>query len=342
MPEEQSSRSRYKARTAAPNIRHALICCPAVAMLAACGSQPPSAMPYTSAPAAHAASRTSRMLAEAKSEDLLYVADGVGGNLFIYSYPRGDEMAEVMGLGEPEGTCVDKAQDVFVVMSDSGRVNEYRHGETKPFARLQDASGGPPLGCSVSPTTGDLAVTNESGPYEGSSNYGPPNITIYKAARGKPKIYSDTSVGVMWFCAYDDKGNLFVDATDDSNNTVLVELPSGGSTLTTIPLEQQSINPGGVQWDGQYVDVADRTGLSGNAVIYQFAIKHGKGVVAGSTVLANDQYVISFWIQGRKLIAGNPGDRTVQFWNYPAGGQATETLTGFYNPAAMAISLAPK
>jgi hypothetical protein len=301
-------------------------------------------MPQTSAVATHADRGKSWMLPEAKTEDLLYVSDGVSGNIFVLSYPGGKQVGEVTGLNEPEGSCVDKAQDVFVVIHGSQHINEYRHGGTKPIARLQDPAGpaGSPLGCTINPITGDLAVTNEIGSSEGSSNYGPPNVAVYGGARGKPTIYADSNLGTFWFCSYDDKGNLFVDATDDSNNTVLVELPKGGKIFANVAIQQTINNPGGVQWDGKYVAVADRTASSGNAVVYRFAVKHGKGVEIGATELDKDDYVISFWIQSRNLIGGNGSDGTLQFWNYPAGGTATKTISGFHNPAAMAVSFASK
>jgi len=59
----------------------------------------------------------------------------------------------------------------------------------------------------------------------------------------------------------------------------------------------------------------------------------------GSTVLGGDVYVISFWIQNRTLIGGDPGAGAVRFWKYPEGGTATTTISGFRDPAAMTISL---
>lgn len=315
------------------------------ALLSGCGALPLSpskGQAEISAIAAQGDRGHSWMLAEAKGDNLLYVSDGVSGNVFIFSYPQAKEVGEITGLNLPEGACVDNAQDVFIVLEDSGIIYKYRHGGTKPIARLRDRGGSFPLGCSVSSASGDLAVVNESGRPISSSSYGPPNIAVYKAAGGKPKIYSDPNLSIMYFCSYDGAGNLFIDGTDYSNDTVLIELPKGSKTFRNIVVQQTIKDPGGVEWDGRHVAVADRTGASGYAVVYRFTIKGDKGIEVGSTVLGGDVYVISFWIENHTLIGGDPGAGAVRFWKYPAGGTATTTISGFRDPAAMTISLAPK
>ena len=67
----------------------------------------------------------------------------------------------------PYGECVDKAGDVFVAdfggNTGTPAILEYAHGGTKPIATLSDP-GYYPESCSIDPTTGNLAVTNDGGP----------------------------------------------------------------------------------------------------------------------------------------------------------------------------------
>jgi hypothetical protein len=319
-------------------------------LLAGCGVlplspakvSPSNGQPQISALAAQRDHGHSWMLPEARGDNLLYVSDGVSGNVFIFSYPQAKEVGEITGFNVPEGACVDNAQNVFIVVQDSGIIYKFRHGGTKPIASIRDRGGSSPLGCSVSSATGDLAVVNGVGAPISSSSYGPPNVAVYTVARGKPKIYSDPNLSELYFCSYDDAGNLFIDGTDYSNNTVLIELPKRSKTFRNIAVQPTIKDPGGVGWDGRHVVVADRKGPSGYAVVYRFTIKGDKGIEVGSTVLGGDVYVISFWIQNRTLIGGDPGAGAVRFWKYPEGGTATTTISGFRDPAAMTISLASK
>src|SRR5580700_4427081 len=185
--------------------RYAFGICTTGAMLVGCGgSQPPigapGAMPRSSAIATHAAHRTSWMLPEAKSEDLLYVSDTFLGDVFVFSYQKHNQVGDLTGLNAA-GLCVDAKSNIFVTNTYPKQVLEYAHGGTQPIRILENA-GNAPGACSVDPTTGNLAV---------SSFKGPDLLLVYKRARGTPKVYTDPDMAYMFFCAYDDKGNLFLD-----------------------------------------------------------------------------------------------------------------------------------
>ena len=80
---------------------------------------------------------------------------------------------------------------------------EYKHGGKKRIQTLT-MSRYVAVDCSVDPTTGNLAVTwNRSA---SSENY----IAIYKDASGSPTLYG-LNDDFVFYCGYDNKGNLFVD-----------------------------------------------------------------------------------------------------------------------------------
>ncbi len=131
--------------------------------------------------------------------------------------------------------CTDDHGDVFMteIVDSTGRIVEYAHGGTHPIATLTDP--GYPMGCSVDPTTGDLAVAN----FATSSQSG--GLAIYKSATGNPTSFTDPSFHTYSFCGYDDQGNLFVDGIgpEPSNSFKLAELAKRSSSLTTVTLLQQ-------------------------------------------------------------------------------------------------------
>jgi hypothetical protein len=85
----------------------------------------------------------------------------------------------------------------------------------------------------------------------------------------------------------------------------------------------QSARAESIQSRGQYLAVED----SKTNVIYSFDIAGTYGFAKGKTKLtgANGR---QFWIQGAAVIEGESTNGAVGFWNYPAGGEPTKTITG--------------
>ena len=133
-------------------------------------------------------------------------------------------------------------------------VVEFAHGATTPFAAINGA-GNNPRGCSVDPASGDLAVATYGG---GSSNRNPGNVVVFPAAPKYPPVtYKVARDAHFFFCTYDANGNLYVDGISASNDFVFYELPKGASGFVAVTLNHAISGPGGVQWDGSHVAVAD-------------------------------------------------------------------------------------
>ena len=303
-----------------------------VALLAGCGgSQPPigaqGAIPQSRVIAQHAAHGKSWMLPEAKHEDLLYVSDYQNGVIVLsYTPPR---LKYVGFLSEPqwgEGECVDKAQNVFITGSAS-EIVEYAHGATNPKTILTDQFA-TPLSCSADPTTGNLAVVGNPDAFH--RHYG---VAIFKKARGKARLYEDSGF-VPVACAYDNKGNVFLDGILTSS-AAIAELPKGSSSFTNIPLHQSFNDVGGIQWDGRYVAVGDNY----NGVIYEFDINGSGATEVGSTPLSGSGAVGQFFIdRGRVVVPSSFEGYSgfVKIYDYPAGGAAKRTRdVGYPNGAVV-------
>jgi hypothetical protein len=222
---------------------------------------------------------------------------------------------------------VDSAGNVWVTEQYGQDVIKYAHGGTLRIATL--SVPGFPTGCSVDPTTGNLAVVS----WEEAQGYNSAGgVFIFAHAAGTPTFYTDQNLFQYFPPGYDPKGNLFVQGY---NPTVeLVELPHGGSSFQEISLGNTSIwAPGGVMWDGQYMAATDLQYQGGSTTaIYRISVSGTTGTVVGTTVLndscsSNNAEVIQPWIAGSMLIGGNHWCKyRVGFWNYPDGGNPTRLL----------------
>jgi hypothetical protein len=313
--------------------RWVLSLCGVAAVLTGCGvlRQAQDDMPVTTGAAGTPARGAgSWMNPQATSQDLLYISDTGTSEVYVYSYPGDKPAGKLTDFRDPGGECVDKNGDVFITNTGDDDIVEYAHGGTKPVATLSDP-GYFPFGCSVDPTNGNLAVTNNFA----SSGSGQGDVVIYTHAKGKPKgNYTDPSINQMLLCGYDDKGNLFVDGLTKASGSAFAELPSGSTTFTNITLNQSIESPGGVQWDGKHIAVGDES----TNVVYQFDVSGKKGTKAGSTPLTGAAQVVQFWIAGSKLIGPDAGAADVGIWKYPAGGAAIKKITNLYVPLGATLS----
>jgi hypothetical protein len=290
----------------------------AVALCAGCAAVSTSG--GTFAPAGSGANgattvtRSAWMQPDAQRKSLLYVSSVLTNDVYVYSYANQTLVGTLTGFKQPYGLCVDKTGDVWIVDDGAQQIVEYKHGGASPIATLSDP-GEYPEGCSVDPTTGNLAVTN----FYSTSGNG--SVSIYANASGEPKIYSDSSIANFRFCGYDDKGNLFADGANNSSEFAFAELRKGGSSLTNIALQQNIEWPGGVAWDGKHVAVGD----TDTGIIYRTNGAGGK--VKGSTTLGDSDYVNQFWIAGKTVVAPSQDGGDVGLYAYPGGGAPSKTIS---------------
>jgi hypothetical protein len=326
----------------AGSTRCALGVAAAAAMLAGCeggASRAGSSLPATQSAtepsfgrptSVHSDRSRSWMAPDAKKSDLLYISDIGTNDVYVYSYPRLKSEGTLTGFSTPYGECVDKAGDVFITNFSTQQILEYAHGGMNPVATLNDP-GYYPSGCSIDPTTGNLAVTNYS-----NSDSIRGNVAIYTGAAGAPAAYyTDDIMYEMFLCSYDNKGNLFVDGEQlGSTGFVLAELPRAATSFTDIFLNQSIGGISGVQWDGTHVVIGDST----TETMYQFTISGDLGTEVGSIPLNQALDLTQFSIQRGKVVA--PYSSAAGIWNYPSGGSAIETVDGgsFNAPFGSAIS----
>ncbi len=279
----------------------------------------------------------SRMIPEAKATDLLYVSDQVTNDVYVYSWPGAKLEGTLSGFNAPANLCTDANGNVYVTNYLSHDILEYAHGGRSPVKTLK-ARGEDPYGCSVDPTSGDLAVTNISSAKGGSLGG---DVLIYKDAGGTPKALEDSRFATYVSCGYDDRGNLFIDGYNASDYFTFAELPKGHDALTNITINHVIVGAGGLLWNGKYMTVGD----SETGTIFDIQISGSKGIVKGSTKLHGSANVYQYWIGGGRVVATSitsfeKPHGFVGFWKYPAGGKLTDMIPGFKKPNGVTVSLA--
>ncbi len=269
----------------------------------------------------------------ARTGPLVYVSDQYEKTVFIYSYPRGKLVGTLSGFGQPDGECADSAGNVWITDGLASKIIEYAHGSTSVKATLSDASNSP-YACAVDPVSGALAVVNFA------HNPVPGSLSVYRKARGAPQVYTDGSLDVPFFDAYDSSGNLYVDGITGFYSPQFALVRFRNKAFTNIELDHGVTAPGGVVVVGRRVNVGDAFRYT--HAVYGFSVGGTKGRLIGTTHLDGTNVVEEFDIDGSSLVATNI-DQTVgsvMVFHYPKGGApertfGTRTLEG---PVGLVIS----
>ena len=269
------------------------------------------------------------------STGYLYVGDLGTKEVDVFSYPQDKKVFTLSGFATVNGLCTDFNGNVWVSDGYDGKLDQYLYGQKKAHRSLQ-VPGYFTLGCSVDLKNGDLAVTIQSP----ASN--PGGVAIFKHAKGKPRVIINTSTFAPSYCAYDYRGNLFFDGIEFNGTFFFAEIPRGKKAAQPISLPQHISNPGGVQYDGNYIAVGDQGFGYKGSIVYEFSIKGTTATEHGSTSLGGSQDVLGFWIGDGLLIGANIGSSpAVEYWNYPSGGTVQKTLTGFSQPVTVTVAKLP-
>jgi hypothetical protein len=315
---------------------HALTIGAAAAMLAACGGSQPLMSTQSPVPQARRSGATL-----AGSGDLLYVSISTRGGDVVqaFDYPSGHQAFTLQT--KSEGLCSDTNGNVFITDYEGG-LSEYAHGGGSPIDEIVDTNNYP-QGCAVDPVSGNLAAV---GSYE---TLGAPNVTIFSktgSGYGAPMTYTDSSVSSFVWCTYDGSGDLFTAASTRSG-AALYELPAGGKSLTHINLPfQTSQSVGSIQWDGQYLAMANPIYGKGKkpATIYQLQVSGSTATIINTIKLKspknrNDMYEAQLWIQDGTIVYPESHKKNVGLWNYPQGGSPTKTIKVNFYPVGITVSV---
>lgn len=275
----------------------------------------------------------------AKGATLLYVSDFEDNLVYIIALPSGKLLGKLTGFEQPSGLCSDAEGDVYVADTNADEVLGYHHGAKSAFEALGEGQYSP-NGCSVDPVTGNLAVTNCCG----TSRYG--SLAIYAKAKGSAKYYTDSSMYVYWFCAYDGFGNLYVSGINNTYDYQLDVVPAGKHKLTRVTLSPDisgDVSPS-LLWDGEYLAIANPVA----GAIFQYAVSGTQATRAHVTKLSEAGSVGDFWIAGsghsRTLYAPIRYNSVLstRVYAYPKGGKPLDTLYDVLEPFSATVSVPPQ
>lgn len=336
--------------------RYALAIGIAAGLLAGCATQGPSDIrpPISGSGFERSGHRTSWMSPEAKRvKSLLYVSDWSTNGVFVYDFVRGTVEGQIMGPNEPYGQCVDKNGNVWIVAYGASSVSEYAHGESKPVTTLETDYA--PMGCSVDPTTGNLAVATSH------------EIDVFAHARGKAHVYQSNICFPFWAPGYDNNGNLYAEALlygsaklrQGYTDPLACELPHGGRALRPVQFNGFAIYyPASVMWDGKHLTLTDQSyqGDKGNSETAIYRVKEdasGNLTSIGQTILTDNcngknaqvpqPFIVGKTVVGGNLSCFNYGSLSkFDYWAYPAGGNPTLSLQSPpTKPVGQSVSVAP-
>jgi hypothetical protein len=350
--------------------RRALTICAAVVMLAGCGGPQSPMDALGPLPQGHGVAHhpedvqrsgheKSWMSPDAKKiKELLYVSNG-DDEVHVFNYETKALVGKLTGEnGFSQGQCVDKLGNVWFIEYGNidgtlGSAVEYAHGGSTPLKTLN--TEGSSIGCSIAPTSGDLAVANVY-----NAGTGPPNVVVFKNASGTPKLYYNYYCGTPQPPGYDQKGNLYVEGDVGSGlANAVCELPHRGKALRPVSLNVSIPIPEGVMWDGKYITLASEIGVHPKTAIYQMAEdtlgnlkKVGKTVLADSCNGRRAEVEQPFIVgtantpanreQGNVVVGGNVAcASSFEYWDYPAGGNPIGTISSYSSPSSQSVSIAP-
>lgn len=237
---------------------------------------------------------------------------------YVLTFPKGRVVGRI--AESALGVCSDAGGDVFFTQVNA--ILEFAHGGTTPITTFD--VGGTAYSCSVDPTTGNLATVVYC-----ISQCSGDEIVVLRTPGEAPQTYVVPQLRTLLYCAYDDKGNLFVDG-DNGLRFGLTELPAGATAFMRIKLDRTIDHGAQMQWDG--TDLAIESNLQPS--IHRVKISGLSGrVVAVTTLTGVGERAAQFWIaDGKVAVPTGPRNKRaveIRFWNYPAGGNPTNTFADF-------------
>lgn len=316
--------------------RFALSIGAAAALLAGCGgSQSP-----IGGPGVTPQNNTANGLA---SGDLIFASadrNASGYYIFAWSYPRG-RFAMKIGGESGTGMCSDQAGDVWLADVAGRQLVEFDHSGLIIKTLPDESYNHVPYGCSVDPSTGNVAAIN--------SDDG--DLVVYENASGTGTAYK-TRLGMGYSCAYDDQGNLFGYGINREYKGRVVELPKGANTVGVLSLDRKLPGDGWIQWDGKHLAVSDLPQNDHTATIDRLRVSGSTAKVIGKTYLENvgrlpQFYVPQFWIEGTTILESTGYyAKAIGLWNYPSGGKPKRVIRGsggshVYHADGLTVSVAP-
>lgn len=313
-------------------LAHRYLAAVSIFSLAACAQTQPMAVP---------GGLQGGTAAGAPTGDLLYADSTDGKHIYEFSYPDGKLVSQLTppaGTISLQGLCSDASGNVYVTSISKGKgsqgpeghLYEYAHGGKSVLWTLSFYDSAP-FGCAADPKAHTIAIATIG---IGSRNG---EVWTYTPGSSNGKQYSTSNTRNYFYCAYDDKGDLFVNGAGAGTQMYLDELVSGKSGMTELSLNKFiSVSAmGQLTWDGKSISFEDLTA----SAIYRLRVSGSQATIAGKTPLYGWSGSALSTIVGSSLLVPTGVSQTaIGVWKYPAGGKPLKTLSSPSGLFALTIS----
>jgi hypothetical protein len=259
-----------------------------------------------------------------------------GPNVVNLLTAAGTQVGQLTGFNFPNGMASDSKGNLYVADEKNSRVQIYAAGFASPPTTLSDA-GQFPWDVDSFDNGAYVAVTNDE-----TTGNGPGSVSIFKGSALLRNITS-SNLGNALFCAFDGKGNLYVDGLDSNYNAVVGEIPhatSGGSTFEQLTTTNAISYATGIQ-----VTTAGQIAIedTNNQAIYTYNPPSGGslGTPTQITPLGGNgvySYTFAFTKNMTNLYEADFGSGDAFEFKYPTGGTPVSTIAvGGYYPFGTAV-----
>jgi hypothetical protein len=245
----------------------------------------------------------------------------------------GTQVGQLTGFKGPSGMASDVKGDLYVVDQGNARVQIYAAGFASPPTTLSDP-GQLPIDVDSFANGAYVAVTNFV-----TTGDGPGSVSIFKGSTLLRTITSP-NILLLFFCAFDGKGNLYIDGKDTNNNVLLGEIPhatSGGSTFEQLTTTNIIGLAAGIQ-----VTTAGQIAIEDpdERAIYTYNPPSGGslGTPTQMTPLTGSQYPATFAFTKNMtdLYTADSDSGGAFEYAYPTGGPAVSTIAVSGSPLGTA------
>lgn len=274
------------------------------------------------------------MSARAVHKPLIFVADGVS-NVDIYPQAGTNQnmIGQITGLNGAFDVATDTARNLYVTSNgNNGEVLVYARPYTKAPILTIDDGGTLPNGVAVS-RRGVVAVANLCGPPSCARGSG--NVTFYAKDSTEPcaTVTDPTTFAIMYFDAFDDKGNLYIDGFNSGGSTVIGKIPGGCRANKITPLTtSNTVDGGGIKVDkADGIAIYDASSVPSVIDTYRPPKRGSLGSPASITPLTSSstgcELAFAFLASGINLYTADFCSGVANEYNYPTGGAAENTIT---------------
>ena len=265
----------------------------------------------------------------ARVSSVIALSDATDNAVDIFD-AEGKQVGQLTGFAEPQGLSSDIAGNLYIADTENSRIQVYAAGLHGAPISLADP-GQFPAGVDNFSNGKFVAVTNIS-----SVSGGQGSVSIFKGTKLENTI-SSPKLQEAFFCAFDARGNLYVngfDANFAATVGIVAGATSGGTTYQELTTSNVLAFPGQIQiTNGGQIAVTDQT----TAAIYTYDPPSGGslGAPVAITPLEGPAGSFAFTKNMRTLFTAGSGGG--EKYNYPAGGQPTLSFDVAGEPIGIAV-----